>query len=60
MTKSDSPDYYPPDFAEIGEFQPAMRTQRNAAAFVSPWNFSFAALENFLVNSSSAPVSWLG
>jgi hypothetical protein len=50
MTKSDSLDSYPPDFAEIGEFQLALRTLRNAAAFVSPWNFSFAALENFLVN----------
>jgi hypothetical protein len=40
-----------PDFAEIGEFQLALRTLRNAAMFVSPWNFSFAAIENFLVNN---------
>jgi hypothetical protein len=40
-----------PDFAEIGEFQLALRTLRNAATFVSLWNFSFAALENFFVNS---------
>jgi hypothetical protein len=50
-SKSDSTDSPMPDFAEIGEFQLALRTLRNAAAFVSPWNFSFAALENFLVNS---------
>jgi hypothetical protein len=40
-----------PDFAEIGEFQLALRTLRTAAAFVSPWNMSYAALENFLINS---------
>jgi hypothetical protein len=40
-----------PDFAEVGEFQLALRTLRNAAMFVSPWNFSFAAIENFLVNN---------
>ncbi len=39
------------DFAEIGEFQLALRTLRNAAMFVYPWNFSFAAIENFLVNN---------
>jgi hypothetical protein len=50
-SKSESSDKHLPDFAEIGEFQLALRTLRNAAAFVSPWNFSFAALENFLVNS---------
>ncbi len=50
-SKSDSPDNCLPDFAEIREFQLALRTLRNAAAFVSPWNFSFAALENFLVKS---------
>jgi hypothetical protein len=50
-SKSDSTDNSMPDFAEIGEFQLALRTLRNAATFVSPWNFSFAALENFLVNS---------
>ncbi len=50
-SKSESSDNPLPDFTEIGEFQLALRTLRNAAAFVSPWNFSFAALENFLVNS---------
>ena len=49
-TRTDSTDPLLPDFAEIGEFQLALRTLRNAAAFVSPWNFSFAALENFLVS----------
>jgi hypothetical protein len=40
-----------PDFVELGEFQLALRTLRNAAMFVSPWNLSFSAIENFLVNS---------
>ena len=40
-----------PNFSELGEFQLALRTMRTAAAFVMPWNMSFTALENFLVNS---------
>ncbi len=40
-----------PDFVKLGEFQLALRTLRNAATFVSPWNLSFTAIENFLVNS---------
>ena len=39
------------DFSEIGEFQLALRTMRTAASFVMPWNMSFTALENFLVNT---------
>ena len=39
------------EFSEIGEFQLAMRTLRSAAAFVMPWNFSYTALENFLISS---------
>jgi hypothetical protein len=50
-SKSGGQDGTLPDFSEIGEFQLALRTLRNAAAFVSPWNFSFAALENFIINS---------
>jgi hypothetical protein len=50
-SKSDSSDSSLPDFPEIGEFQIVLRMLRNAAAFVSPWNFTFAALETFLVNS---------
>ena len=50
-SKADTADSSLPDFAEIGEFQLALRTLRNAAAFVSPWNYSFAAIENFLINS---------
>jgi hypothetical protein len=38
------------DFTEVGEFQLALRTLRTAASFVSPWNMSFTALENFLIN----------
>jgi hypothetical protein len=40
-----------PDFSEIGEFQLALRTLRTAAAFIMPWNFSFTAIENFLINT---------
>ncbi len=39
------------DFSEIGEFQLALRTLRTAAAFIMPWNFSFTAIENFLINT---------
>jgi hypothetical protein len=46
--KTDSDDN---DFTELGEFQLALRTMRTAASFIMPWNFSFAALENFLVNT---------
>lgn len=50
-SKSDSTESILPDFAEVGEFQLALRTLRNAAAYVSPWNMSYAALENFLINN---------
>jgi hypothetical protein len=40
-----------PDLMEVGEPQLALRTLRNAAVFVAPWNMSFTALENFLINS---------
>lgn len=49
--KADLSDSSLPELAELGEFQLAMRTLRSAAAFVSPWNHSFAALENFLINN---------
>jgi hypothetical protein len=39
------------DFSELGKFQLALRTIRTAASFIMPWNFSFTALENFLINS---------
>jgi hypothetical protein len=39
------------DFSEIGELQLALRTMRTAASFIMPWNYSFVALENFLINS---------
>jgi hypothetical protein len=39
------------DIAELGEFKLALRTLRTAAQFVCPWNLSFLALENFLVQS---------
>jgi hypothetical protein len=49
--KSDNDDAEMNDFTEIGEFQLALRTMRTAAAFTMPWNFSFLALENFLINT---------
>jgi hypothetical protein len=39
------------DITELGEFQLALRTLRTAASFVMPWNHSFTALENFIINS---------
>jgi hypothetical protein len=39
------------EFSELGELQLALRTLRTAASFVSPWNMSFTAIENFLVNN---------
>jgi hypothetical protein len=36
---------------EVGELQLALRTLRTAASFIAPWNMSFTALENFLINS---------
>jgi hypothetical protein len=39
------------DFSELGEFQLALRTMHTVASFIIPWNCSFIALENFLINS---------
>ncbi len=39
------------EFTELGEYQLALRTMRAAAAFIMPWNYSFTALENFIINS---------
>ncbi len=39
------------NIAELGEFKLALRTLRTAAQFVCPWNLSYLALENFLVQS---------
>ncbi len=50
-SKEDSNDTNLPDFSEHCEFQLALRTMRTAAAFIMPWNFSFTALENFLINT---------
>jgi hypothetical protein len=49
--KSDSDDTEFHDFTKLGEFQLALRTMRTAASFIKPWNFSFSALENFLINT---------
>lgn len=38
-----------PDMKDVPEFVLALRTLRTAAQFVCPWNFSFLALENFLI-----------
>jgi hypothetical protein len=50
-SKENDNDNNTPDFSEIGEFQLALRTLRTAAAFIMPWNFSFTAIENFLINT---------
>jgi hypothetical protein len=39
------------DICELGEFKLAVRAMRTAAAFVRPWDFSFLALEGFLIQS---------
>jgi hypothetical protein len=49
--KTDDDDSEFHDFTELGEFQLALRTMRTAASFIMPWNFSFSALENFLINT---------
>ena len=37
------------EIAELGELKLAVRTMRVAGQFVCPWNFSFVAIENFLL-----------
>jgi hypothetical protein len=39
------------EVSDIGEFMLALRALRTAAQFVAPWNFSFLALEGFLVQT---------
>ena len=36
---------------DLGEFKLALRALRTAAQFVSPWNFSYLALEGFLIQT---------
>jgi hypothetical protein len=38
------------EMKDIAEFTLALRTMRVAAQFAVPWNFSFVALENYLLN----------
>jgi hypothetical protein len=40
------------DIVELGEFKLALRAMRAAASFVRPWDFSFLALESFLLQSN--------
>jgi hypothetical protein len=40
------------DIIELGEFKLALRALRVAAAFVRPWDFSFLALESFLIQTN--------
>jgi hypothetical protein len=49
--KPDGGDSLMAEFTEIGEFKLALRTLRTAAMFVMPWNFSYVALENFLISN---------
>jgi hypothetical protein len=39
------------DIGELGEFKLALRTLRTAAQFVCPWNFSYLAIENFMIQN---------
>ena len=40
------------DIVELGEFKVALRAMRIAASFVAPWNYSYVALENFLIQAN--------
>jgi hypothetical protein len=44
------------DIVELGEFKVALRALRIAMSFVSPWNYSIVALENFLIQSNFCQV----
>jgi hypothetical protein len=48
------------DIAELGEFKLALRAMRAAASFVRPWDFSFLALESFLLQSNFCSVDLAG
>jgi hypothetical protein len=37
---------------DLGEFKLALRALRTAGQFVMPWNYSFLALEGFLLQSN--------
>jgi hypothetical protein len=39
------------DFQEVGEFQLALRTLRNATTLVHPWKLDVITLENFLISN---------
>ncbi len=39
------------DIGELGEFKLALRILRTAASFVCPWNYSFLAIENFMIQN---------
>ncbi len=49
--KGDDTDEDLQELTELGKFQLALRTMRAAEAFIMPWNHSFSALENFIINS---------
>jgi hypothetical protein len=44
------------DVADIGEFKLALRALRTAGQFVAPWNFSYLALEGFLLQTDFCKV----
>jgi hypothetical protein len=48
------------DLQDLGEFKLALRTLRTAASFVHPWNFSFLALEGFMMQSQYCQVDLAG
>lgn len=39
------------EILELGEFKLAVRAMRTAASFVRPWDFSFLAIEGYLIQS---------
>ena len=44
------------EVADLGEFKLALRALRTAAQFVAPWNFSYLALEGFLLQTDFCKV----
>jgi len=48
------------EILELGEFKVALRALRVAASFLAPWNFSFVALENFIIQSNFCNLDLVG
>jgi hypothetical protein len=48
------------EVADLGEFKLALRALRTAGQFVMPWNYSFLALEGFLLQTDFCKAELLG